>query len=160
MKPRPATTDDLDPLAVLWQDGWREAHLAHVPPDLAKYRTLTNLRTRLMRFGDRLRTAGPVGTPLGFCAIDGDELDQLYVGPTARGTGLAKTLLIDGEARMAASGVSQAHLLCLPENARAARFYEKHGWKTGGPTLQRLFTEDGPYTLPLLRFEKSLAPDL
>ena len=74
----------------------------------------------------------------------------------ARGTGLAAALLVDGEKRLAENGVTHAHLLCLPENTRAARFYEKHGWDTGGPTMETLFTEDGPFALPLLRFEKTL----
>ena len=153
---RPVKDEDIAPLARLWLEGWRDAHLAHIPDELAAYRTLESFRNRLIGFGDRVRTAGPKGAPVGLCAITGDELDQLYVGASARGTGLAAALLADGEARLAENGVGRAHLLCLPENQRAARFYEKHGWTTPGPTMQTLFTEDGPYPLRLFRFEKSL----
>lgn len=130
--------------------------MRHVPPELAAYRTTESFRNRLIAFGARLRTAGPVGAPLGLCAVTGDELDQLYVSPTTRGTGLAAALLADGEERLALAGIRRAHLLCLPENTRAARFYEKHGWTTDGPSIQTLFTEDGPYPLKLLRFEKDM----
>ncbi len=153
---RSADPADIDPLAQLWHDGWNEAHLAHVPAKLAAYRTLDSFRSRTIAFGDRLRTAGPLGAPLGLCAITNDELDQLYVSPAARGTGLAAELLAEGERRMARAGVTRAHLLCLIENKRAARFYERQGWENTGVKIDSLFTEDGPFELRVLRFEKDL----
>lgn len=156
MEPRPALPADLDPLARLWHEGWREAHLAHVPAELTARRTLQSFRARLESFGDDLRTAGPEGAPLGFCAIRADELDQLFVAPEARGTGLAATLLADGEARLAARGVRRPHLLCVIRNTRAARFYERHGWKNMGISREAVATEDGPFAFDVLRFEKTL----
>ena len=153
---RPATKADLDPLAQLWLDGWTEAHAAHVPPELTAQRPLDSFRRRLDGYGDRLRTAGPLGAPLGLCTISNDELDQIFVSDAARGTGLAAALLADGEARLAAGGVSHAHLLCVIENTRAARFYEKHGWENTGPSLESVFTDDGPFEFTVLRFEKTL----
>ena len=153
---RPASPADLDPLARLWQQGWNDAHAAFVPPDLLQYRTLNSFRARLDAYGDRLRTAGPPGTPLGLCAIKPDELDQLYVAPDAQGTGLAARLLADGETRLAAQGTTRAHLLCLKENARAARFYERQGWSNLGVREEALDTAEGPYPIKLFRFEKSL----
>ncbi len=153
---RPAEPADLDPLAQLWLDGWTEAHAAHVPPELTAKRPLDSFRRRLDGYGDGLRTAGPIGEPLGFNVIREDELDQIFVSPAARGTGLATTLLTDGEARLAASGITRAHLLCVIENTRAARFYEKHGWENTGPSRESVFTDDGPFEFTVLRFEKSL----
>ena len=155
---RPATPPDLDPLARLWHDGWREAHLAHVPPELTAKRTLASFRARLDGFGDGLRVAGPAGAPLGFCAIRDDELDQLFVAPAARGSGLAARLLADGEARLAANGITRAHLLCVIENTRAAAFYARQGWQNMGVFREAVQTEDGPYRFDLIRFEKTLGP--
>lgn len=155
---RPATLADLDPLAQLWLDGWTEAHAAHVPPELTAKRPLDSFRRRLDGFDDRLRTAGPVGAPLGLCVVTNDELDQIFVSAAARGTGLATSLLADGEARMAASGVTRAHLLCVIENTRAVRFYERHGWQNAGPSVEAVFTDDGPFKFNVLRFEKTLKP--
>lgn len=155
-KIRPAEPADLDPLAQLWLEGWTEAHAAHVPPELTAKRPLDSFRRRLEGYGDRLRTAGPVGAPLGMCVVTGDELDQIFVAHAARGTGLAAALLADGEARLAASGVTRAHLLCVIENTRAARFYEKYGWKNTGPSRESVFTDDGPFEFTVLRFEKTL----
>ena len=153
---RSAQPADLDPLARLWHDGWMEAHLAHVPPALTAKRTLESFRNRLDGFGDCLRVAGDVGTPVGFCAIRDDELDQIFVAPDARGGGVAARLLADGEERLAANGIRRAHLLCVIENARAARFYERQGWTNMGVSVESVQTEDGPFAFKLLRFEKSL----
>lgn len=156
MKPRRAQSEDLDPLARLWHDGWREAHLAHVPAELTAKRTLQSFRARLNGFGDDVRVAGPLGAPTGFCAIRDDELDQLFVAPAARGSGLAATLLADGEARLAAKGIRRPHLLCVIQNHRAARFYERQGWENMGKAIEAVQTEDGPFRFELLRFEKTV----
>lgn len=147
---------DLDPLAQLWLDGWTEAHAAHVPPELTAMRPLDSFRRRLDNYGDGLRTAGPIGAPLGFYVIREDEMDQLYVSAAARGTGLAAALLADAEERLAANGITRAHLLCVIENIRAAKFYENHGWDNTGPSRGSVFTDDGPFEFTVLRFEKSL----
>ncbi len=153
---RSASPDDFEPLAHLWHAGWMDAHLAHVPPELTAIRTLQSFRARIESYGDRLRVAGPIGAPLGMCVVTNDELDQIFVAREARGTGLAQALLADGEARLAANGVRRAHLLCVIENTRAVHFYEAQGWENTGPTMGSVFTEDGPFTFKLLRFEKTL----
>ena len=156
MTPRPAAPSDIEPLARLWFDGWREAHLDHVPADLTARRTLESFGNRLLGFGDGLRVAGPVGAPLGFCAIREDELDQLFVTPETRGSGLAAILLADGERRLAQQGTARAHLLCVIQNHRAVRFYERQGWTNMGISVEAVQTEDGPFRFELLRFEKNL----
>ena len=153
---RPAIPADLGPLAGLWHDGWHESHAAHVPDGLVRQRTLATFEARLGRYGDRLRTAGPVGAPLGFCVVTEDEIDQLFVAPEARGTGLAEALLADGEARLAASGIREAHLLCLPENRRAVSFYERMGWTDHGVSVRTVEIEAGGFPLPVSVFRKTL----
>ncbi len=153
---RKAEAADIDPLAQLWFDGWMEAHEAHVPRELTEQRTLESLRTRIKAFADDLRTAGPAGAPLGFCAIKGQELDQLFVAPEGRGTDLAGRLLKDGEDRLAANGVRDAYLLCVIENARAARFYARMGWQNRGVVDGTVSVQDGGFTFRVLRFEKRL----
>ena len=156
MTPRPAVPSDIGPLTRLWFDGWREAHLEHVPAELTAKRTLESFHNRLLGFGDGLRVAGPTSAPLGFCAIREDELDQLFIAPEARGSGLAATLLEDGEARLAARGIVRAHLLCVIQNERAAKFYERQGWQNMGVFHEAVQTDDGPFRFGLLRFEKDL----
>ena len=154
---RPIHSDDIAPLVALWHAGWIEAHAAHVPEALTRLRTQASFKERLLCFGEDARTIGPIGAPIGFCAIDGAEIDQLYVSPEARGTGVAQTLLDDGVARIKAAGHETAFLYCEQKNAKAARFYERMGWTSTGVHDVALDTSEGPFTLPALIYEKSLS---
>jgi GNAT superfamily N-acetyltransferase len=122
---RPVDPSEVGLLARLWYDGWQDAHAAIVPAELARRRTLPRFEERLRAALDNVRTVGPIGAPLGFALIKGDELYQLYVSAAARGTGVASTLIADAEARLRTQGVETAWLGCAIGNSRAARFYEK-----------------------------------
>ena len=110
---------DFEPLAQLWADGWNESHLEHTPPDLTALRTLPDFLRRLREMGDDLRVCGPVGAPSGFCAVKKNEIYQIYVAKSARGSGVAKSLLHDGEARIAARGYKEAKLDVIIPNTNA-----------------------------------------
>ncbi len=141
---RQAVEDDLAPLAQLWHDAWHEAHAAHVPAALVNLRTLADFQMRLPLMLDTLRTAGPIGAPLGLCVIREDEMQQLFVAPAARGSGLASDLLKDAERRLAAAGVAEAWLDVVIENARAIRFYEREGWRLDRRADVPLDSANGP----------------
>jgi GNAT superfamily N-acetyltransferase len=132
MEIRQADISEVDTLAKLWYDGWQDAHAQILPAELTKVRTLPSFRERLLAALADVRVAGPPGTPVGLCIVKRDELNQLYVSASARGTGVAARLLIEGEARIRANGFTQAWLACAIGNERAARFYEKHGWQRVG----------------------------
>ena len=101
---RPVDPSEVGLLARLWYDGWQDAHAAIVPAELARRRTLPRFEERLRAALDNVRTVGPIGAPLGFALIKGDELYQLYVSAAARGTGVASTLIADAEARLRTHG--------------------------------------------------------
>ena len=86
MEIRPAEISEAAELAQLWYDGWQDAHASIVPDELARLRTLEDFSERMLRGIANVRTAGPVGEPLGFHIVKGDELNQLYVRASARGT--------------------------------------------------------------------------
>lgn len=156
MDVRAAEEADLDPLARIWHAGWQEAHARILPTELARYRTLEGFRSTLQANLRRVRVAGPPGQPLGFCIVKDDELHQLYVAAEARGSGVATTLLVDAEARLGALGVELGWLACAIGNERAARFYEKHGWRRVENMIIRLPTSDGLFPLEVWRYEKHL----
>lgn len=85
-------------------------------------------------FGDDVRVAEVGGRAVGFCATVPPLLHSLYVLPEYWGKGVAETLIADGVARIAATGAKEARLWALEHNARARRFYEKHGWRLNGTT--------------------------
>jgi ribosomal protein S18 acetylase RimI-like enzyme len=88
-----------------------------------------SFRNRLEAALPDVRVVGPLGAPVGFCIIKRAELYQLFVSAASRGSGVAAALIADAEARLSERGVETAWLACAIGNARAARFYEKCGWR-------------------------------
>ena len=152
---RPARLE-LPEIVRLWHDGWMDAHAAITPPALTRLRTPDDFARRADRHFDAMRVTGAEGSPDGMCIIDGDELDQLYVAPQARGTGAAAALVADAEARLRDNGIATARILCAIGNDRAARFYEKMGWRHSGTIIAELETDNGPYLLETWLYRKEL----
>jgi ribosomal protein S18 acetylase RimI-like enzyme len=155
-KVRDADEPDIDRLARLWYDGWQDAHADILPAELARLRTRESFAERLGAALSRVRVAEVFGEPAGFCMTRGDELFQLFVSSASRGTGVAAVLLSDAEARLAEEGVEVAWLACAIGNDRAARFYEKHGWRRTGTMINRLETAEGVFPLEVWRYEKNV----
>ena len=153
---RMATTEEIDHLAQLWYDGWQDAHAQILPQELKDDRTLDSFRRRLGDLLEQTRVAGPVGDPRGFCIVKGDELYQLYVSSSARGTGTAQRLVEDAETRLSSSGIKKAWLACAVGNDHAARFYEKCGWQRAGVVNNPVDLASGPFDLDVWRYEKDL----
>ena len=156
MSVRPAEPAEIDHLAKIWHDGWQDAHARILPAELTQIRTLESFRDRLQGALADVRVVGPFPTPLGFCMLKGDELYQLYVSAEARGTGVAAALVADAEFRLAGGGVELAWLACAVGNDRAARFYEKCGWRRSGTVTYQPDAADGAPPLEVWRYEKRL----
>jgi ribosomal protein S18 acetylase RimI-like enzyme len=153
---RNAEEEEIEQLAKLWYDGWQDAHARILPAELARHRTLESFKQRLQLALPNVRVAGAVGQPLGLSIIKDDELYQFYISANERGSGLAAELLADAEARLIANGVETAWLACAIGNERAARFYEKNGWRRVGNMTNHLDTPDGLFLLDVWRYEKEL----
>lgn len=156
MQVRPASPSDLEPLARIWYEGWKLAHTGLLPPGLAARRTPESFRERMRDDLSGVRVAGPPVDPAGFCLVRGDELCQLYIDLDARGTGVAAALVADAEECMRAAGVETAWLACAVGNDRAARFYEKQGWRRAGTVMYEP-DDAGGAVVEVWRYEKSLA---
>jgi len=155
---RVAGPDDLDALARLWYDGWQDAHALIVPAELKAVRTLASFGDRLRARLDDVFVALPDGggARFGFYFLKGDELYQFYVGREARGTGVAAVLMADAERRLRDRGITTPHLNCAIGNDRAARFYEKCGWRRAATVVEAVETTAGPFALEVWRYEKQL----
>ena len=156
MAVRNAEPGEIDRLAQLWYDGWRDAHEDILPAELARHRTLESFRERLAAALPSVRVVGAPGEPLGFHMVKDHELYQLYVSAAARGSGAAAALVADAEAHLSNAGVETAWLACAIGNERAARFYEKHGWRRTGTMTNHLKTPAGEFLLEVWRYEKHL----
>ena len=158
MDVRDAEEHEVDALARIWYDGWNDAHAQIVPAELKRIRTLESFTERMRAALKTVRVAGPTGAPVGFHMLKDHELYQLYVSGQSRGSGVAAALIADAEAQLASAGVETAWLACAIGNDRAARFYEKSGWRRVGNMINPLETPDGPLNLEVWRYEKRVGP--
>jgi GNAT superfamily N-acetyltransferase len=156
--PRTAIPQEVDRLAELWFDAWQDAHAAILPGELKQDRTLESFRARLEEAFDSVRVVGEPNEPIGFSIVKNDELYQLYVARSARGSGIAAILMADAEQRIKNNGAKVGWLACAIGNDRAARFYEKCGWRRIGTMLSQLETAKGIFPLEVWRYEKVLRP--
>jgi GNAT superfamily N-acetyltransferase len=155
MNIRDAEEQEIVHLANIWYQGWLDAHEQIVPLELKRIRTRESFGPRLQQLIKSVRVVGPLGAPVGFHIVKDDELYQLYVSAEARGSGVAAALIADAEAKLAERGVETAWLACAIGNDRAARFYEKCGWRRVGNMINHLETESEVFDLEVWRYEKS-----
>lgn len=153
---RSADETEIDALATLWHQGYLDAHEHILPAELTRARTPESFSRRMREALAEVRVAGPVGAPLGFHLLRTDELYQLYVARESRGSGVAAALMADAEARLAERGVEVAWLSCAIGNDRAARFYEKSGWRRAGVVAYPLDATSGLASIDVWRYEKRL----
>ncbi len=125
---RPYTAADEDAAIELWRRTWQK-HYPHI-----------NFTERLPWWRERWRkelvpvarvvVAEENGALIGFVTVDPANmyLDQLAVAPEHWGRGVALALL-DEAKRLSPKGLD---LLVNKDNARAIRFYEKHGFVYDG----------------------------
>jgi GNAT superfamily N-acetyltransferase len=161
---RPARLSDAAEIAVIWHDGWRDGHLGEVPEELAAERSMPSFQARAAQ---RVAAAADgsstvvaiVGAAVaGFIMVVGDEVEQVYVSGTHRGSGVAGALLAEAERLVGASGYLQAWLAVVPGNIRALRFYKSHGWTDDGPIFYPAAAAGGPVLVPCRRYVKDLIP--
>jgi ribosomal protein S18 acetylase RimI-like enzyme len=153
---RAADETEIGHLAKVWYDGWQDAHAQILPAELTRLRTIENFRARLQAALSSVRVVGPSGAPVGFCIVKVDELYQLFVSAEARGSGVAAALIADAEAQLFAKGVKVAWLACAIGNERAARFYEKCGWRRTETIVYDAEISSGTIALEVWRYEKTL----
>lgn len=154
---RPADAADMAAVADLWHEGWHDGHAGHVPDGLTTARTLAAFHERTpARVGDTAVAVGDDGSLLGFVMVVGDEVEQVFVARAARGSGLAAELLAEAERRVAAAGHAWAWLAVVVGNARARRFYERHGWVDRGDLPYEVTAGGRTFVSPCRRYVKQV----
>ncbi|AKU15862.1 GNAT family N-acetyltransferase [Luteipulveratus mongoliensis] len=148
---RPAQDTDAAAVAEIWREGWVDGHSGHVPDELVAFRTEDSFRTRAVeRVGDTT-VAETDGAVAGFIMVLADEVEQVYVRRTARGSGVAGDLLAEGVRQVGAAGYDRAWLAVATGNSRARRFYEREGWQDEGAFDHPVEGPDGTIDVPCHR---------
>jgi ribosomal protein S18 acetylase RimI-like enzyme len=153
---RAATADDVEAVAAVWADGWGGGHAGHVPAALHEHRRRADFRRLVPGRLGGTTVAVLDGRVAGFVTVHADEVEQLYVTAGTRGTGVAAALLGHGERTIGAAGFDVAWLAVVAGNARARRFYQRCGWRDGGPFDYAAEAGGGTLAVPVRRYEKPL----
>ncbi len=153
---RPARDGDVAAIAALWARAWRDGHLGHVADDLVAARTEASFTPRTEERIGRSTVAVVDGEVAGFVTVTGDEVEQVYVSSTHRGSGVAAALLAEAERQVRAAGHRSTWLAVVAGNARARRFYERQGWTDAGPFTYDADDATGPIEVTAHRYTKDL----
>jgi GNAT superfamily N-acetyltransferase len=153
---RRASPDDVSAIAEIWRLGWRDGHLGFVPRELAEARTDESFRTRASERVGEMTVAVVEEDVAGFVLVVDDEVEQVYVSASHRGTGVADALLGEAERQVRANGYSTAWLAVVAGNARARAFYERKGWRDEGPFDYAAAAEGGSIPVPCRRYTKDV----
>ena len=144
-------------VADIWHRAWHVAHPGHVPEGLTAARTLEAFHERTPARVADTTVAEVDGRVVGFTMVAGDEVEQVFVDPDAHGSGVAGPLLAAAEARLAEAGHEVVWLAVVVGNARARRFYEKHGWYDAGDLPYEVTAGGTAYISPCRRYEKRVS---
>ena len=153
---RPAAEGDAPAIARVWHEAWGDGHVGHVPDGLLAHRRPEHFAARAAERVAHSWVAEVVGEVVGFVTVDGDELEQIFVLASARGTGVATELLRTGTDAIRAAGHDVAWLAVVAGNARARAFYERQDWVDAGPLAYEAGTDDGTFVVPCRRYETPL----
>jgi GNAT superfamily N-acetyltransferase len=153
---RQASAGDIPALARVWHDGWHQGH-AHLSPDVAKGRPFEFFLPRIETTLPDCVVATVDGEIVGFTGWEGDGIGQVFVLPAWHGRGVAPLLLAAAERKLEEAGHASIWLQCQVGNARARRFYEKHGWHVAREVDVSIGTMEGRKPQRVWRMEKWLA---
>lgn len=84
------------------------------------------------------------------------EIRTIYLDPSAWGGGVGSALLGAAEAELSRAGFPMATLWVLETNAKARRFYERHGWATDGGSQMHDWVA---FSSPDVRYRRELGTD-
>jgi GNAT superfamily N-acetyltransferase len=153
MELRSANADDATAIADIWHRGWADGHKGNVPEGLYEHRQEGHF---LALTSSRIASSSVAVVDhrvVGFVTVRVDEIEEMYVDASERGTGVAAALLALGES-IIAQGYDLAWLAVVEGNARARRFYERCGWTNAGSSVYLAETSTGTFESPILRYEK------
>jgi ribosomal protein S18 acetylase RimI-like enzyme len=141
---RTATREDADAIGSVQVRAWQAAYPGMMPQayldglDVGERRAFWRQGLAAPPPGGQLLVACQGAAVVGFAVCGPEEFSEasgrgqvyaLNVDPSAWGIGAGAALLRTAQDRLVAAGFGEAVLWVIPGNARARRFYERHGWE-------------------------------
>ncbi|HYZ93018.1 MAG TPA: GNAT family N-acetyltransferase [Actinomycetota bacterium] len=161
---RPATVDDAYGIARVHVTTWQDAYRGIVPNEYLDALDIDARVEAYDRMGVLTDTDRPMfvydrsGDILGFVTVGpsidekgNGELYAIYVASKHWGTPVGAALMTHGD-QWLGERYPAATLWVLDENARARRFYEKHGWFADGTTKD---DDRGSFVLHEVRYRRN-----
>jgi GNAT superfamily N-acetyltransferase len=127
---RPYRDGAFEAVTSIWLAAWQST-------GIVSRVSLEDLRSRWpheIAGGWAVEVATISSVPVGFLAVHGDRIEQLFVAPDAQGHGIGKRLLDHAKSRM----VRGFHLDTATES-RACHFYEREGLQRGEESIHPRF---------------------
>jgi GNAT superfamily N-acetyltransferase len=156
MQLRDARAGDEAAIADIWYRGWRDGHLGYVPDELSAHRHPVDFAERVPARLAQTTVATVASRVVGFVTVHEDEIEQMYVDESARGTGVADALLRHGE-HVIADQFDVAWLAVVAGNTRARRFYGRNGWRDASAIDYAAEVAGDTVPVPCRRYEKAVA---
>lgn len=153
MQIRQADKDAVHRVAQIWHLGWHLGHAAVVDNELVGLRVPEEFVARTQAHLSETYVALVEGEIIGFFMVKHNELYQFYLDVAHHGSGFAKAMMVEAEARLSGP---RAWLGCTVGNDRAAAFYVKAGWQNMGVEVFEAETSQGTCPVNIWRFEKTL----
>jgi len=145
---RRADRDDAAAVAEIWHLGWRDGHLGFVPEELLEVRTAESFRERASARIDEVTVAVVNDAVAGLVIVGGDEVEQVYVSTSHRGTGVADALLAEAERQVRANDHATAGSRSSPATPGPAASTSDRDGATRGRSSTRPRPSAGRSTCP------------
>jgi GNAT superfamily N-acetyltransferase len=129
---RRGSVEDLELIFSIQRDASLAGFAGVFPPERYPYPDEAIRRALREQLEDPCNVALIDDEGRGFALVGHGWLQRLFLREQAWGTGVAEELHAAALEMLRAQGANSASLLCLAENARARRFYEKRGWRLNG----------------------------
>ncbi len=155
---RSAGMADLPSIAQLYHRVWHDTHGPYMPRAERDARDEAFFLNRMASLMPNIVVGQDERGIIGFAAWKGSRLGQVFLDPSARGSGLAQSLMTAAERGLRDQDIAEAELHCLVGNERAKRFYERAGWHVSAVVAEAVQSDTGDGKRDFWVMRKRLQP--
>jgi ribosomal-protein-alanine N-acetyltransferase len=153
---RPARENDVTGLIELARRSWLSGFADSAPAEFVREWLAREFECGWYpKYWPHMTVAESEGCLLGVVQPMADEINGLWVDPSAQGRGIGTALLLHGEAEVASAGHGRVWLSCSGFNTKAQYFYIARGYRQSGSEMK---ARACGVREPMLIYERRLPP--